>query len=161
MISYQLVCDRGDRFDAWFRSSAAYEVEATAHRVQCPDCGSTIISKALMSPAVRSTGRRRGVEPVEVTSVAPPAAKSDAVRFAAGPDPVLAEAMDLMRRITRHVREHADDVGPRFADEARKIHYKEAPPRSIVGQTTSVEARELLEEGIDFHQLPILPEDHN
>ena len=76
-------------------------------------------------------------------------------------NPEMAKAVEMMREIGRQVRANSDYVGPRFAEEARKIHYKEAPARSIYGEATREEAEALSEEGIEFFPLPPLPEDHN
>lgn len=67
----------------------------------------------------------------------------------------------LARRLRDHVVENADYVGPRFPEEARKIHHEEAEQRGIYGEATVEEARELTEEGIPVHPLPVLPEDRN
>ena len=76
-------------------------------------------------------------------------------------DPRLAELMNMMREMRKHVEENAEYVGDRFADEARKIHYEESEQRGIYGQTTADEAKALVEEGITVHALPRLPEDGN
>lgn len=153
MIRYELICDQGDRFEAWFRGSEDYERQANDGLIVCPQCGSVEVGKALMAPAVRSS-KAKG-EP----SAAPSA--EGTVRLAAGPDPSIGQAMELLRTLSKHVRENADNVGRRFAEEARKIHYREVEPRNIVGEATPAEAKALLEEGIEFHALPVLPEDQN
>lgn len=159
MIRYGLACDRGHRFDAWFRTSADYEVQAGGRQVVCPECGSLSVAKTLMVPAVRTARRREAAVPSEPKS----AGSQDGapMRVAAGPDPSLAEAVDLMRKLSRHVRENADNVGKRFPEEARKIHYGETEPRNIYGEATPAEARELAEEGVEFHPMPVLPEERN
>ena len=162
MIRYELVCDRGDRFEAWFARSVEYDTQATDGLLSCPHCGSSDISKALMAPSVQTSKRRRKV------SSAPAQIASDAVAkpvgtesVAAGVDPELAKAIELVREIGREVRKKSDNVGRRFAEEARKIHFREVAPRSIVGEATAAEARELIEDGIAFQPLPMLPEEQN
>jgi hypothetical protein len=153
VIHYELICEKGDRFEAWFRGSADFDVQAKVGHVVCPACGTTSVRKALMAPAVRPSKRAAAPEvPTEAT---------ETVRLAAGPDPVLTEAMEIARRISRHVRDNSEDVGRRFAEEARKIHYREAKPRSIYGEATGDEMKALLEEGVEFHPLPALPEERN
>ena len=66
-----------------------------------------------------------------------------------------------LRELRQHVERHADYVGDRFADEARRIHYKEAEERGIYGEATPDDARELIDEGIEVQPLPLLPEDRN
>ena len=157
MIHYQLVCERGDRFEAWFRGSVDFDAQAKAGHVVCPVCGTSAVDKALMAPAIRPS------EPVGERTIGPLATSENAetVRLAAGPDPALSDAMELVREIGRSVRANSEDVGRRFAEEARKIHYREAKPRSIYGEATGDEVQELLEEGIEFHQLPVLPKERN
>jgi hypothetical protein len=154
VIHYQLVCEKGDRFEAWFRGSADFDLQARSGQVTCPICGTSAVEKALMAPAVR-----RGAEASTETPKSEP--DQDTVRLAAGPDPALADAMEAARRIGREVRQHSEDVGRRFAEEARKIHYRETAPRSIYGEATGEEVKEMLEEGIEFHPLPVLPEERN
>jgi hypothetical protein len=158
VIHYQLICDKGDRFEAWFRGSADFDAQAKAGQVICPACGSAVVKKALMAPAVHSSDR--AVETAE-PSLTAPAVEPETVRLAAGSDPSLSEVMEIARRISRQVRENSEDVGRRFAEEARKIHYREAMPRGIYGEATGEEVQQLLEEGIEFHPLPVLPEERN
>ena len=142
MIKYSLSCDSGHPFEAWFASSDAYEKQSAAGTLLCPVCGSAEVDKALMAPAV-ATSR-----------------KKDAVRLAANV-PEHKEMIAALRKIRNQMTENADYVGPKFAEEARKIHYNETEKRGIYGEASSDEARSLAEEGIEFHPLPVLPEDHN
>ncbi len=158
MISYQLVCDLGDRFEAWFRGSEDYEKQVMAGLIVCPECGSSEIGKALMAPAVR-TSRQRHAMAAEADQTGGDGGNT--VRLTAGPDPSVAKALEIVRKISKHVRDNSDDVGRSFAEEARKIHYREVEPRNIVGEATPAEAKALVDEGIEFHPLPILPEEQN
>lgn len=155
MIHYDLVCECGERFDAWFRSSVDFDEQARANMIACPSCASTKIEKALMAPAVQSAKKRA------LIAADASAPGDDTNSFVAGSSPALAEATNLLRKIVRHVRDNADDVGRSFPDEARKIHYGEVEPRSIIGEATPGEAKELLEEGVSFSPLPKLPEERN
>jgi len=139
MIRYALVCDRGHSFEAWFGSSRNYDEQAEAHTVVCPDCGSTHIDKAPMAPFVAR--RRAGSE-------RPRAAERR-------------QAYAMLRQLREEITANSDDVGEQFPEEARKIHFDEAPARSIHGQATLEEAKELSEEGIPICPLPPLPEDRN
>lgn len=129
MIRYDLRCDNGDEFEAWFGSIADYDKQAEAGQVQCPHCGSTHVEKAPMAPAVR-------------TSRAAEARKERAV------------AMAMAAKVREHIKESFDYVGPKFAEEARKMHAGEAEERAIWGEATPEEARELAEEGIPAAPLP-------
>ncbi len=166
MIRYELVCDRGDRFEGWFRGVADFDDQSTAGLLSCPYCDSSDVRKTLMTPSVQTSRSRAKVQstplpaPAE-TSDPTPAQTMPAERVAVGADPSLAKALEMVREISREVRKNADDVGRRFAEEARKIHYREVEPRSIIGEATAAEAKELIEEGIEFQPLPILPEDRN
>ena len=147
MIHYQLICDHGHGFDGWFRDSAAYDTQADRGLVSCSVCGSVQIHKALMAPGI----------PVKANSKA--AAPQTMV---AGPvDPRLQKMMGMMRELRKSVEKNADYVGDKFAEEARKIHYEEAGKRGIYGEATPEEANALIEEGIEVHPLPRLPEDGN
>ena len=123
-----------------------------ACQLECPVCASTDVDKALMAPAVPAKGKPRGEDRAEGAD------KAQAV-FQAGPRQ--AEIKAALRQVREHVVANADYVGDRFADEARKIHYKEAESHGIYGEASADEARSLREEGIEFHPLPQLPEDHN
>jgi hypothetical protein len=141
VIRFTLVCEREHEFEAWFRSNDDFDAQQNRGLVQCPSCGSSKVSKALMAPAV-STGRKR--EKIAL-------AMNEAQR----------EAMAQLRALSRKMRENADYVGDRFAEEARKIHFGEADPRGIYGEATLEEARALAEDGVDFMPIPIFPDDQN
>ena len=145
MIHFSLACSAGHDFEGWFASSEAFEAQRTKHVLLCPICGDADVDKALMAPAV-ATSR-----------------KKDAVRVAAhttGPadEPEMAS---MLRKLRKHLTDNADYVGNRFAEEARRIHHDEVERRGIYGEATSEEVRSLADEGIEFHPLPVLPEDHN
>ena len=142
MIRYSLSCESGHGFEAWFASSSAFETQKADGTVTCPLCGSSDIDKALMAPNV-ATSR-----------------KKDSMRLAANV-PDRHEMVATLRKLRQQMTENADYVGPKFAEEARKIHYNESEKRGIYGEASSEEASALAEEGIDFHPLPVLPEDHN
>jgi len=142
MIRYRLLCDHEHEFEAWFASSAAYDRSAAAGENVCPVCASRKVGKALMAPAVGGTDA------------------GEAVSLAAV-DPRRAALREAIRELRKKVTESADYVGDRFAEEARKIHYSEEEPRSIYGEATLDEARRLVEEEIEVHPLPSLPEEQN
>lgn len=147
MIKYRLRCKKGHEFEGWFSDSAGYEKQAKRGLVTCADCGSNKVEKALMAPSV-STRRR------ERESAPPQLSETDAKRLA-----LQKEMLEVMRKVRRQVEENAEYVGPRFAEEARKIHHEESEARGIYGEASLAEAKELVEEGIDILPLPRLPED--
>lgn len=135
MIRFELRCDSGHAFEAWFKSNAAYEQQASDGSLSCPMCASSRVEKAIMAPAVAS-GRS-----------APPEAAAK-----------VALMLQMVRALQHHVRTHFEDVGDRFATEARKIHEGTGDPRDIFGKATAEELRELLDDGVPFAVLPELPE---
>lgn len=153
MIRYRLACARGHDFEAWFANANAFDEQKAAGLLACPACGDTEIDKTLMAPAVASGRRARAARP---ETPGP-----DAAQAVFRPEPGAEEIKVALRRLRKHVVANADYVGDRFAEEARKIHYEEAEKRGIYGETTGEEARALAEEGIEFHPLPVLPEEHN
>jgi hypothetical protein len=147
MIRYDLICDKEHAFDGWFRNSEAYDAQAADGQVACPVCGSTAVVKQLMTPGIpaKSNQRAEGRMPV----------------FAGQKDEKVAELVEAVRKLRRQVEENADYVGDQFAEEARRIHYNEVKPRGIYGEASLEEAKALLEEGVEVHPLPPLPEDSN
>jgi hypothetical protein len=145
MIRYDLICDKGHLFDGWFSDSAAYDKQAKLGLVSCTVCGSAKVEKQLMAPGIPPKSNRQTEAPQ---------------KLAAGPiDPRVRMMMQMMREMRMSVEQNAEYVGDRFAEEARKIHYKEAEERGIYGEATPADARALIEEGIDVYPLPRLPED--
>lgn len=168
MIKYQLVCQCENTFESWFASGSAFETLQQAGAVTCPTCGSTDVRKAIMAPNVSPKTRQRGRDPVHANEgprrapAQPPAAGA----VATGPMPVpspekMAAFVEALREIRDELISKADDVGDRFPEEARKIHFEEVEPRAIYGQASPEEARDLAEDGVDFFVLPTLPEDRN
>jgi hypothetical protein len=147
MIRYDLNCDKEHAFDGWFRDSQAYDAQAAAGQVVCPVCGSTTISKQLMTPGIPGKSNRRGESRMPV--------------FSGQKDNKVGELVEAVRKLRRHVEENADYVGDQFPEEARRIHYKEVKPRGIYGEASLEEAKALLEEGVEVQPLPPLPEDSN
>lgn len=155
MIRYTLRCKKNHEFEVWFRSGDDFDKGVGT---ACPICGSKKVEKALMAPAVAKsdkTGRS------EISQIADAPEKADKVKLAAAPDPRLKAMREALKEIRRHVVENAEHVGDKFAEEARKMHYDEVEPRAIYGEATNEEAKELIEEGIDFQPMPSLPEDQN
>jgi hypothetical protein len=150
MILYDLRCKSGHEFEAWFRDSSAYDKQRRASAVLCPVCGDKRVEKALMAPAVAKKGNS-GEAPAAPPAPAPTAGEvsPEAAKMAA--------AMQMLRHLRQQVEANCDYVGPKFADEARRIHYKEAEARNIYGEATKKESEALEEEGIEFGQIPWLP----
>lgn len=159
MIRYMLICSAEHEFESWFRSSADFEGQKTARLLTCPVCGSAQVERALMTPKIVSGRARAGEETQTAPKEAPaPAGVPQPMVLA---DPARAALIEAMAEIRKKVMETADYVGDQFAEEARKIHYGEVERHGIYGEATNEEARELLEEGIEVHALPVLPADRN
>ena len=174
MIKYQLICDQHHEFEGWFQASAAFDAQAESGLLRCPLCDSDQVKRALMTPNLASTKRRKAIEPA-LADPAPNSANPPLTNpMLANPTPAqqsalptkseqvqafgaaLAELRQLQQKITKDCR----DVGDNFAEEARKIHYGEAEAEGIYGRTTHEEREALEDEGIDVLDMPWLPPDH-
>jgi hypothetical protein len=158
MIRYTLACDKGHNFESWFPDSAAYDKQAKRGIVTCPHCGSAKVEKAIMAPRLSSASKKRK------TAGAPhPAAMQNAQEnsHVAMISPQEQEFRTKLKELREHLTKNSDNVGTKFPEEARKMHYGETEHRSIYGEATPQDAKELLEEGIEFHPLPILPDERN
>jgi hypothetical protein len=156
MIRYSLRCDRGHEFESWFQSSAAYEHQEKRELVNCPACGSAKVERAIMAPQIVSKKGRDSAAPA-------PAASTDVA--APGSTPLMmAQERELrakLKELRDHIVKNADNVGERFPNEARKMHYGDIEHRPIYGEASPDEARALIEEGVEVSPLPVLPEDRN
>src|SRR5450432_3938697 len=162
MIRYTLVCKKRHEFESWFQSSTAYDKQAKRGLVTCPLCGSAKVEKALMTPRLARTDTSSAQE-----VAAMPAPAADATPAATPPTPVAMispqekEFRQKLRELRDHLVQNAENVGPRFPEEARKMHYGEAEHRSIYGIASREDAKELHEEGIEFSPIPVLPDERN
>jgi len=156
MIRYNLHCERGHAFESWFQSSSAYDSQVKRKLVSCPDCGSVKVEKAIMAPQI---GRKRK-DPARAPQ---PEAATDANTTSSTPL-IMAQERELrakLKELRDHVVKNADNVGEKFPDEARKMHYGDIEHRPIYGEASPDEARSLIDEGIEVAPLPILPGDRN
>jgi hypothetical protein len=127
MILFHLVCGREHEFEGWFQSGAAFDAQLAAEELVCPVCNDRAVRKAPMAPGVISSGKKESREVA------------------------LRDSLIALRRV---VEENCDDVGERFPEEARKIHYGEAEERPIYGQASLDEAKALHDEGVDVMLIP-------
>ena len=139
MIRYALTCEKGHGFEAWFGSADTYDEQAEAHAILCPACGSAKVNKAPMAPYV---AKRREERPTPAPAEQP-------------------RSYAMLRKLRAELTANSDYVGPKFPEEARKIHFDEEPSRAIHGEATPQEVQELDEEGVPIFPLPRLPEDRN
>jgi hypothetical protein len=129
-----LQCDHGHAFEGWFGSEEDFQVQCEKSMVQCPVCGNASVVKRLSAPRLNLSGSRA------------PSDEKQQMQLPANADQALAAAWFAL---ARKVLANTTDVGSRFAEEARKMHYQEADERAIRGTTTRDEALSLVEEGID------------
>ena len=159
MIRYNLRCDKGHAFESWFQSSSAYESQEKRKLVNCPSCGSAKVERAIMAPQIVSKKGRKNRDgdapaPVPATDVTAP-----------GSTPLMmAQERELrakLKELRDHIVKNADNVGERFPNEARKMHYGDIEHRPIYGEASPEEARSLIDEGVEVSALPVLPDDRN
>jgi hypothetical protein len=163
MIRYALICAKGHAFESWFQNSAAYDKQARRGLVECPVCGDTTVEKALMSPRLAGTRKRSATSlpaPVEAPAAETPTADEPKAPVAMI-SPHEREFRQKLKELREHVTKNAEYVGQKFPEEARKMHYGEIDHRSIYGEASPQEAKDLHEEGIEFHPLPVLPDERN
>jgi hypothetical protein len=133
MISFNLRCGKDHVFEAWFKDGKSYDRQAKQGRVACPVCGDSKVAKAPMAPNIAAGVSRASAADQE----------SRAAEFRA-----------TLSKLRDAVEKNCDYVGDSFAEEARKIHYKETEQRNIYGEASDQEAESLQEEGIEFGRIP-------
>jgi hypothetical protein len=159
MIRYALVCEQRHDFESWFPNSAAYDKQVKRGLVTCPQCGSAKVEKAIMAPRLARADADTAATTTPEAAPAPAAAEEKTP--VAMLSPKEQEFRQKLKELRDHITRNSDNVGPRFPEEARKMHYGEVEHRSIHGEASSEEAKALAEEGIPFHPLPMLPDERN
>lgn len=148
MIRYSLRCAAGHGFEGWFRDSATYEAQARDGQLACPECGTTAVDRALMTPAL---GRRSGARAPVVQAPPVPAALPDPMPTrVAMPDGVRA----ALQRLRAEVERNSEHVGRDFAEQALAMHRGEIEHRSIHGDATEAERERLADEGVEVAVIP-------
>jgi len=133
LIRYTLVCDDDHRFDSWFQSSTAFDTLAASGHVTCAVCGSSQVSRAMMSPAVPARSKTADLKA--------PASEEEAA----------------MKSLRQKVEANSEYVGQDFAKEVRKMHDGDAPERAIYGEAKLDDAKKLIEDGVPVAPLPFMP----
>ena len=141
MVIYNLVCKKNHRFEGWFPSFEEYQKQAKKQQVSCPTCGSTKVEKVPHACAVHVKKEQQPMTPKKAEPEAPT-------------PPTPAEFKEMLLKVHHYVKQNFEDVGPRFAEEARQIHKGKAVERSIYGTATRQEQAELADEGVPFIALP-------
>jgi hypothetical protein len=137
MKVFNLACEHDHGFEGWFASAEDYDSQLARGLLECPTCASRSIRKMLSAPRLNLSAQSAPESPAADTPAHPAAAQA------------------LLFKLARHIMANTEDVGARFAEEARRIHYQESPERGIRGQASAQEARELAEEGIEVMALPL------
>jgi len=161
MIHYNLRCAKGHAFESWFQSSAAYETQEKRKLVNCPVCGSAKVERAIMAPQIVS---KKGRESAEAAPAPVAATPTEVAAPAASTSLLMAQERELrtkLKELREHIVKNADNVGERFPNEARKMHYGDIEHRPIYGEASPEEARALIDEGVEVTPLPVLPGDRN
>ena len=153
MIVFNLACEQHHAFEGWFGSLNDMESQQSRGMLSCPVCGSAQIEKQLSAPRLNlmpsaSSSAAQAREEASHTPAAPATAVAPATSVAVAPEHA------QLREMIRHVIENTEDVGQKFPEEARRMHYRETPARSIRGVASRQEAEALAEEGIQVAQLP-------
>ena len=154
-----LRCEHGHGFEGWFASGDAFEDQLARGLVECPVCGTTTVVKLLAAPRLNLSGARAPAETdagaggrSTGTGRTSPAPADAPQAMTSSPSP----ASRWMNAV-RHLLANTENVGDRFAEEARKMHYGETDERAIRGSATREQAEALLDEGIEVLPLPALP----
>jgi hypothetical protein len=161
MLVLNLACEAGHAFEGWFASATDFESQQARGLLSCPLCNSATVRRMPSAPRLNlssaaeptSKSRASASEPQSSTPSLPAMPSGPTV-----PDGVPPIAIELQKQVLQAVRSlmaKTEDVGDRFATEARRIHYGEAEERGIRGRATLDEARELADEGIDIVALPV------
>tara|TARA_B100000749_G_scaffold132610_1_gene101720 strand:+ start:1344 stop:1835 length:492 start_codon:yes stop_codon:yes gene_type:complete len=160
MIVFDLSCESGHRFEAWFRSSSAFEEQGKQGLLVCPRCGSSEVAKAPMAPAVPAKGNATRAAISKATEGEGDNSGGGASQGGALP-PAVREAMEKLAKLQADTIKDSTYVGDKFAEESRAMHYGEKDTALIHGKANAKEARELLEEGIPLAPLliPFTPTD--
>jgi hypothetical protein len=152
MIKFALLCARGHEFQSWFQSGEAFDTQVKSGLVLCPLCQVTEVTKAIMAPAIASRGEAKRAKPPAQTQSQTKVALLDRHDR---------KSRAMIEAFRRRIFAEADDVGTRFAEEARKIHNGLVPERPIHGQASIGDARALIEEGVPVLPVPPSPDEYN
>jgi hypothetical protein len=142
MVIYNLLCKKKHSFEGWFPSFEDFQKQADKKLISCPTCGTTKVEKMPHACAVHVKKEQPPAPPAQMNTPAPAA------------PPSAAEFKEMLIRVHHYVKENFEDVGPRFAEEAKQIHKGESTERPIHGTATLSEVKELVEEGVPCMPLP-------
>ena len=161
MIVYNLSCDQNHPFEGWFGSAEDMASQQVRGLLSCPLCGSHAVQKMLSAPRLNLLSPQQRADTVSADTTSTAAVPAETAGQAA-PQAMLAPQHAKLAEMLREFVANTEDVGQKFPEEARRIHYKEAPARSIRGVASRKEVEALAEEGIEVAQLPfsVTPKNH-
>jgi hypothetical protein len=164
MIVFDLKCRNGHVFEAWFNNADVFEGLRKGGHVSCSICGTRKVDKTLTAPRISTRkGKKAGDASSPATEADKPAAPAPATLSGPGHygnDATAAKAAEMMKQLSEmrvQIEKNCDYVGKSFPEEARKIHYGEAPKRNIYGEASDTDARALQDEGVEFSRIPWAP----
>jgi len=165
VIQYSLICENSHKFEAWFKSSLAFDEQTKLGIVSCPLCNVSKVSKALMAPSLGAKSNSGDDLVVgsagQVADLSGQAGdKKQSLTVSSG-HPDQEKLQKIIRKLREKITAESDYVGKDFAVEARKIHEEESKARSIYGEATPDETASLIEDGVEIIALPTLPEEQN
>ena len=146
MIVFDLSCANQHRFEGWFGSSEDFERQLGQRLLACPLCGNAEVARLPNAAHIKSAGKERPARTGSPTPV---------------PQQYANLGGELLAKVVEQIISQTEDVGTAFPEEARKMHYGDIEHRSIYGEASPDQAKELHEEGIEFHPLPVLPDERN
>ena len=149
MIIYDLCCENGHRFEGWFQSATDFDSQQERLLVCCPQCDIHVVKRVPSAVAIGS----------HVAEENHPESSSAKNRASTAMMPAGTQVMAMYRQLVQAMVSNCEDVGGSFVEEARKIHYNEAPERPIRGNATDEECEALSEEGIAILRLPSIKEE--
>lgn len=148
MKVFNLCCEHNHHFEGWFSSARDFDEQIEKKLLQCPMCESSQVRRLPSAPRLNLSAG--AAQPAQGEESAPAGQKRQPVMA-----PTAQQVQALWMQMARHIEANTEDVGERFAEEARAIHYNEAPERGIRGAATAQEAQELADEGIDVMTFPM------
>ena len=155
MKVFNLACSHGHEFEGWFGSAHDFDAQLAGGLLECPLCADRDVRKLLSAPRLNLSGAEppRPASAGTQHAAAPAGEPAEQPTVEGRPSPQALQAMFL--KMARFLVQNTEDVGDRFADEARRIHHRESPERGIRGTATREQASELAEEGIEVFSLPL------
>jgi hypothetical protein len=157
MILFTLKCSADHEFEGWFRDNATYDRQHRRGLIACPECSSTRVEKAPMSPRLGRSHKDGPAAPAADAQNEPSESSAPSLPQTSETTPTPAQVRRALQVLRRHIERNCENVGEQFAAEARRIYRGEAKARGIYGEATQAESKALLEDGIEIASIPWVP----